>query len=128
MLKRVKVSEHEEVKISGMSNFQLGESAMSHHTSHAPVRKSIRKRKKSKVLREVEEEDMTSLPKPKSVPKSKKEFTKFSELSEKARKREEKVSAEESSELLVQFQYDFEMTDPKPVCFCQTCSYGEMVA
>jgi hypothetical protein len=29
---------------------------------------------------------------------------------------------------LVEFEYEYEKVDPKPVCFCQTCSYGDMVA
>ena len=128
MLKRLKVSEGEEIKAPGGDHFQLGESAMGRHSSHAPVRKSERKKTKSKILREVEDEVIATPSNRKVGAKTKKEFTKIVELSEKAKKSEENFSGSQCRDFLVEFEYDYEKVDPKPVCFCQTCSYGDMVA
>jgi hypothetical protein len=128
MLKRVKVSEGDEMKVQGGDHFQLGESAMAKQPGNGRVRKSVRKKTKSQLLREVEEEVIATPSKRKMGTKARKEFTKIVELSEKAGKREEKISSAQYRDFLVEFEYEYEKVDPKPVCFCQTCSYGDMVA
>lgn len=130
MLKRVKFSEEEKRRLEE-ENFQLSDSNKSNLTATQPLRKSNRKRKKSKILREaigeLEEEEIVQSKKPKKKRESK-EITKMLELDAKCKKREETIPQSKNKDYLVEFQHNFKTKDTEQVCFCETVSYDQMIA
>jgi hypothetical protein len=132
MLKRVKISEEEEKQASGGVNFQLGESEMTAQSTESLLRKSKRKKKKSKILREAmgecDEEAIAAPVQSQKKCKETKEITKILELEDKVLKREEHIPVHKNQSYLVEYEYDFGSKDIELVCFCQTISYGDMVA
>lgn len=132
MLKRVKISEEEEKNISKGDSFNIGESSLGFQNPALPVRKSMRKKKMSKILREAvgeeENEKIVTTTKPLKKYKESQEISKIIEMDSRSKKREEPVPQSKSHNYLVEYEYDFGSQDPKPVCFCQTFSFGQMVA
>lgn len=132
MLKRVKISEEEEKNITKGDSFNIGESSLGFQNPILPVRKSIRKKKMSKILREsvgeTENEKVITTTKPFKKFKESHEISKIIEMDCKSKKREEPVPQYKSHNYLVEYEHDFGSQDPKPVCFCQTFSFGQMVA
>jgi len=132
MLKRVKISEEEEKQAPGGVGFQLGESEMAAQSSESMLRKSKRKKKKSKILREAmgecDDETVVTLVKNQKKSKETKEITRILDLEDKVMKREEHIPVYKNANYLVEYEYDFGTKDIELVCFCQTISYGDMVA
>jgi hypothetical protein len=114
MMKRVKISEEEEKQTPGGGGFNLGESTLSKQNIDSPVRKSKRKVKKSKILREAmgEFDEEPTLPSLKISKKSKecREANKIIELDSKAKKREEVIPGIKNDQFLV--EYDFPLLSP----------------
>lgn len=94
MLKRVKLSESDEKEFSG-DNFNLSESCSKASSQRQPLRKSKRKKRKSKILREAIGEDEEIPPKPvKRAKKTKvdQEISRIIALDKAAKKQEEILS------------------------------------
>lgn len=99
VLKRVKVSEEEEKHAPGGDSFMLSEFTLPSQCSSQSVRKSCRKRTKSKILREALGEGEESVLPPVKYCKKNKEYrqiNKLLELDAKTRKKEEEIQASKS--------------------------------
>ena len=114
VMKRVKISEEEEKQAPGGGGFSIGESALSKQNIDAPVRKSKRKVKKSKILREAmgEFDEEPTLPtlKNSKKPRESKEVSKIIDLDSKAKKREEVIPGIKNEQFMVEF--DFPLPSP----------------
>lgn len=114
MMKRVKISEEEEKQTPGGGEFSIGESAISKQNISAPVRKSKRKVKKSKILREAmgEFDEEPTLPIIKNSKKNKesREANIMIELDSIAKKREELIPVIKNDQFMV--EYDFPLLSP----------------
>lgn len=119
MLKRVKVSEEEEKTVPGGDHFQLTNNSGTNSSLLVPVRKSTRKRTKSKILREaigeLDEEPVIQPVRRNKKDKETREVSKFIELDRKAKKREEPIPLSQDRNYLVEYIYDYGGKDPEPV-------------
>lgn len=84
-----------------------------------PVRKSTRKRTKSKILREaigeIDEEPVIQPLKRNKKDKETREVSKILELDRKAKKREETIPMNQDRNYLVEYIYDYGGKDPELV-------------
>lgn len=132
VVKRVKISEEEEKHALAADNLVLGESCSKVSNSYPSVRKSNRKRTKSKILREasgeLDEEVIVSTQKPVKKNKETREINRIFELDAKASKREEVIPIFKNKNYLVEYHFGDGSKDTEAVCFCQTVSYDQMIA
>ena len=132
MFKRVKTSEEEEHKLP-ISNdgFSIGESYLNSRAIEQSVRKSNRKRVKSKVLREADGEVFESFKTEKEIKYNSKghlDIQRMKKLDENAAKNDEIIPIKEDHKYLVQYKYNYESVHKDVVCYCQSFSGGDMVA
>lgn len=113
MLKRVKLSESEE-KAAPRENFNLSESYQKSASQPTPLRKSKRKKKKSKILREAIGEDEDIPPKPIRRAKRTKvdhEISRIISLDKAAIKQEELISINKMDNFMVEFKRKYEKNE-----------------
>mmetsp|Transcript_21913 Transcript_21913/g.19457 ORF Transcript_21913/g.19457 Transcript_21913/m.19457 type:complete len:149 (-) Transcript_21913:257-703(-) len=116
-LKRIKVSEEVERTVSNAENFNLGESYLKEQFNNPPLRKSKRRKRKSKVMREAtgEDEEIVITKTKRIKSKADIEINKIIELSIAAQKREEHIPVSKSFHYLVEYEYDYGAEDTTPV-------------
>nr|CAH04412.1 hypothetical protein [Euplotes vannus] len=130
ILKRMKLSESDEKEYSG-DNFNLSESCSKASSQPQLLRKSKRKKRKSKILREAIGEDEEIPPKPVKRAKRTKvdqEISRIIALDKAAKKQEEIISRNNMNNYLGEMEDNHNNDDSEYFCFCQTISFGNMVA
>jgi hypothetical protein len=111
MIKRVKISDDEEKMIVAGEPFSIGESGLGFQNPTLPVRKSMRKKKMSKILREAageaDNESIITTIKPSKKCKESREISKIMEMNNKILKREEPLPQSKSYNCLVEYEYNY---------------------
>lgn len=132
MFKRVKTAEEEEEKIPLLHDgFSIGESHLNSKSTDQLIRKSNRKRIKSKIMREVDGEVSESFKtesKLNLLTKGHQDIQRIKKLDDKAKKNEQLIALKEEYKYLVPYRYNYESVHNDVVCYCQSFSGGDMVA
>ena len=111
IVKRVKISEEEEKEGLQGENLNLGENSIEGQSLVPSIRKSKRKKRKSKIMREAtgeESEEVTQkVNKRHIITKTDYETNKIIELSKISKNKEELIPSAKSHNYLVEFDYGF---------------------
>ena len=109
-IKRFKVSDEEEKQSIKNDNFKLNNNNYGESSSTQPLRKSTRKRTKSKILREaigeIEEERQYTVVKKRNKTKGNKSIAKLMEADQFSNIKEEPIPLHKNCEFMLEYQHD----------------------